>query len=511
MSRTLHSVKNVLAIWVGQVVSLLITFVVRMVFARYLSQDYLGLETLFSNVLTMLSLAELGVGSAIVFSLYKPLAERDVRALKSIMRLFRRAYCAIGVTIAVVGCLLAPNITMFINDAPNIPYLEGYFLFFVANSAVSYFFSYKGLLITADQKNYIVALIRYAFQVALCVCQIVILVLTQNYVLFLVFMLLSTVGQNVVISLVADRMYPFLKDRDIDPIDPETTGQIKKNIAGMVVHKVSSIVNAPVNTIVVSTLLGLVPVALYGTYLLIINSLSKIVDKMFDAVVASVGNMSITESPERQYEVFRNAHFVNAFLYGALTVSLLPLISPFVEMSFGADYVFPFHIAVLFSIWFFVRGMRDAVLTYISAYGLYWQTKNKAIAEAVVLIFSVALMTKWLGIEGLLIANILVQIGISLVIEAVKLFKHGLERSPLPYFGHFLVYGAVTFLLTMISCLVVPLLPGAGMAHFLIGGVVSMGIGFGGFALVFCRTSEFKGVCRMVGSLLGAYRKRSAR
>lgn len=508
MSRTLHSAKNVMAIWVGQVVSLLSTFVVRMVFARYLSQDYLGLETLFSNVLSMLALAELGVGSAIVFSLYKPLAEGDTEALKSIMRLFRRAYCSIGVAIAVIGCILTPNITLFIHDAPDIPYLEFYFLFFVANSSVSYFFSYKGLLITADQKNYIVALVRYAFQVALCVCQIVVLMLTRNYVLFLSFMLVSTLGQNIVISLIADRMYPFLRAKDISPIPSDIAGQIKQNVAGMMVHKVSSVVNAPVNTIIVSTILGLGPVALYGNYLLIINSLSKIVDKMFDAVVASVGNMSITETAERQYEVFRSAHFVNAFLYGALTVCLLPLVSPFVEMSFGSDYVFPFHIAVLFAVWFFVRGMRDAVLTYISAYGLYWHTKNKAIAETVVLILSVSVLTKLFGVEGLLVANILVQVCISLIVEAVKLFKYGLKRSPLPYFGRFLLYGAVTAGLTVASCVAVSLIPLHGLAHFLVGGVVSALIGFGGFVLLFGRTEEFGSIWRMAGSIFSQVRKK---
>lgn len=510
MSRALHSAKNVIAIWVGQVVSLLSTFIVRMVFARYLSQDYLGLETLFSNVLSMLALAELGVGSAIVFSLYKPLAEGDVGVLKSIMRLFRRAYCAIGVIIAILGCAIAPNVTMFIHNAPDIPNLELYFLFFVANSSVSYFFSYKGLLITADQKNYVVALVRYSFQVVLCICQIAVLMLTKNYVLFLSFMLVSTLGQNVTVSFIADKMYPFLKDKNIASIPKAVAGQIRRNVAGMIVHKISSVVNAPVNTILVSAILGLKTVAIYGNYLLIIDSLSKIVDRMFDAVVASVGNMSITETPERQYVVFKSAHFVNAYLYGSLTVCLLPLISMFVRMSFGDEYVFPSHIAVLFAVWFFVRGMRDAALTFISAYGLYWHTKNKAIVETVVLIFTVAILTNFFGVEGLLIANIMVQVFISLVVEAVKLFKYGLRRSVGPYFGRFIVYSLATACLAAVSSAVVPLLPFRGMIQFIIGGIVSALIGFGGFAALFGRTEEYRTVLRMVISVFGELRKRVA-
>ena len=178
-------------------------------------------------------------------------------------------------------------------------------------------------------------------------------------------------------------------------------------------------------------------------------------------------------------------------------------------MSFGESYVYPFHVAVLFAIWFFVRGMRDAVLTFVSAYGLYWQTRNKAIAETVVLVLTVALMTKWVGIEGLLIANIFVQVFISLLVEAVKLFKHGLKMSPLPYFGRVLCYGLATFVLTVLSCTAVYFLPGSGIGHFLVGGIVSVAIGFGGFSLFFWHTSEFKMVKSMgLGLVRGFLKKR---
>lgn len=491
VSRTLYSVRNVLAIWLGQVVSLLCTFVVRIVFVRFLAQDYLGLETLFSNVLSMLTLAELGVGSAIVFSLYKPLADGDKEAVKSIMRLFRHAYVAIGVAIALIGCILAPNIDMLINGAPDIPGLKFYFLFFVFNTSFSYFFSYKGILITADQKNYIVALIRYAFQIGQCVLQIAVLVVTQDYVLFLLCMLAATAGQNLLTVYMANRLYPYLKERDIAPIDQDVLGSIKQNVVGMVFHKVSSVVNAPVNTVVISSVLGLTPVAIYGNYLLITNSLSKFVDQMFNAVVSSIGNLRVASSDERQYEVFKTAHFVNAVLYGMLTVCLLPLVAPFVQMAFGENYLYPMHVAVLFAIWFYFRGMRDAVLTFISAYGLYWQTRFKALAESVALVASVALLTWFVGIEGLMLANIAVQIFISTFLEASVLFKYGLRKSPRTYFRRSLLYAAVTACLTAFSCFVVSLLPNDPLLRFLLGGVVSVIIGLGGFSLVFCRTREF--------------------
>lgn len=501
-SRSVYSARNVAAIWLGQAVSLLCTFVVRMVFVRYLTQDYLGLETLFSNVITMLSLAELGVGSAMVYSLYKPLAEGDKDSVKSIMRLFRRAYVAIGVVIAVVGLALAPNITLFIEDAPDIPNLNLYFLFFVFNSALSYFFSYKGLLLTADQKNYVVALVRYAFQIVLCAVQVAVLAATQNYLLFLMCMLCATLGQNIVTVVLANRAYPYLLGKNINPVDKDVLGGIKRNVVGMIVHKVSSVVNAPVNTVVVSSLLGLGPVAVYGNYLLVANSLSKIVDQMFDSVVSSIGNLSVTASESRQYEVFETAHFVNAFLYGSLGVCFLPLVSPFVEMAFGREYLLDNAAVVLFFVLFYFRGMRDAALSFVSAHGLYWQTKYKAIAETVVLLVLVPLLTKLFGIPGLLAANIVVQVFISLFLEGYILHRSAFSHRMFRYFFKTVRYAVVAFALGFAAFFTASLLPSSALVRFLAGGVLCVIIGFGGHALVFHRTHEFREAKRIALSFM---------
>ena len=512
-SRTLQSLKNVGAIWVGQFVSILCTFAVRMVFVRYLTKDYLGLETLFSNVLSMLALAELGVASAIVFSLYEPLANDDHEAVKSIMRLFRRAYTAIGIVIAVAGCILAPNIEMFIGETPDIPYLHAYFLFFVANSSVSYFFSYKASLITADQKNYVVSLIRYGFQILLCIAQALVLVLTSNYFLFLTCMLVATLGQNICYSIVANKMYPYIREKDVKPIDPEVLGTIKRNVSGMIIHKTSSVVNAPVNGVVLSTFSNLGTVAIYGNYLLVMNTLGKIVDQMFDAIISSVGNLNVTESKDRQYEVFRTAFFVNAFIVGALAACYLPLVSPFIEFAFGPEYLFPFDVVILFAIWFYFRGIRDAALSFISAYGLYWQTRWKALAETIFLLCTTVPLTYFFGIRGLLVANIIVQVCISLLFEGLIMHKHGLLRGAGKYFASAAMYSIVALALCLITSFVVSQIPGDPLLRFLIGGVLCVIIGFGGYALVFHRTREcheIVGIAKSLGNrLIGKFRRSS--
>lgn len=168
-SRLENSARNVLVALCGQAFSIILAFVTRGIFARQLSLEYMGLENLFSNVLTILSLADLGVASAIIFALYRPLAEENHEQVRAIMRLFRNVYVIIGLVIIAAGLVLTPYIDVLIKDTPDIPYLKLYFFMFVANTGISYFFSYKGCLIAADQKKYIVSLNQYAFQIVMCI------------------------------------------------------------------------------------------------------------------------------------------------------------------------------------------------------------------------------------------------------------------------------------------------------------------------------------------------------
>ena len=206
-SRVKSSVRNVLAAWGGQAAYAICAFVVRAIFVDTLASEYVGLETLFTSLLTILSLADLGVGSAITFALYKPLAFDDRQQVKSLMRLFKRAYIVIGCVVIAAGACMTPFSSGLLgSSAPDIPNLKLYFFCFVLNTGISYFFSYKASLITADQKNYVVSLIQYGFQIAMCGAQIAVLLVTGNYLLYLCCMIASTLLQNIVIAHTAIRL-----------------------------------------------------------------------------------------------------------------------------------------------------------------------------------------------------------------------------------------------------------------------------------------------------------------
>lgn len=490
-SRVSNSAKNVFVAWGGQALSVLGSFAVRTVFVACLAQEYVGLESLFASVLTILSLADLGIGSAIVYALYEPLAKEDVEVVKSLMRLFRRAYILIGVTIIAIGALLAPHIGLLVgDDAPNISLLEVYFFCFVLNTGISYFFSYQGSLLYADQKGYVVYLIQYAFQFMLSVAQIAVLLLTKDYLLFLICMLLSTLFQNICIAAAANHRYPYLKEKDVRPIDKNLLRNIEKNLVALIIHRLAGVAAAPTSNIVITTCINLATTSLYGNYLLITNALSRVMDRLFDSIIASVGNLSVEASEERQREVFNTTFFINAILYTAVTGGFLCGCNAFVAVWLGDEWLFPSYVVVLIALMFYIRGLRSAGQVFTSAYGLYWHTKWKAVLEMIFIPLMSVVLVGPLGIAGVLAANILSLLCISIMFEAWAVCKHGIHQPLHLFVGRFALYFAAGIAALAAAFTLCETLPLTGLLAFVVKGFIGVCTPVAMYLIAFGRTRE---------------------
>lgn len=506
--RLKRSLQNAFVGVFGQIFSIVCNFATRMVFVRVLSQEYLGIEGLFSSLLLLLSLAELGIGSAIIFSLYEPLAKDDQPKIRALMRLYRIAYWTIAGVVSVLGLALSFKLEWFIRDMPDIPHLQTYFLIFVANTAVSYLFSYKASLIQADQKQYVVNLWQYFFTFVMCATQIILLLTTGSYLAFLLTMLVSTAVQNICIAVVADRMYPFIKGRgDVAPVDPETMDQIKKNTFALVLHKIAGIASTPATNMILSAFVGLRVVAIYANYLLVTLALQRLVNKVFDAAVASIGNLGVTESRERQREVFDLALYVNALLGTLVSVPLLAVFTTTMTVFFGADYVFAGAIEFAIVALFFLKMIRTTALSFTSAFGLYWFTRWKAVVETVVLIGLSLLAAPTFGIGGILVANCVTSFFVSGLIEGYMLFKHGLGVSSRRYFVRVTGYCALVFALGALTYLALSPIGHETIGDLLIRGVISLVVATIGFFGATMRTGEFKQFMELTKNVRGLLRR----
>lgn len=456
----------------GQIITLLCNFISRKIFIMTLGSEYLGLNAVFSNLLSMLSLAELGVGSAIAFALYKPLAEKDTEQIKSIMDLFRRVYWSIGGIIAFLGICLTPFLGFFTGET-SIPMVPVLFLLYVANSAVSYFYSYKGTLINADQQKYIVTINNNVFKVILDFVQCIILILTHNFLLFLVGQLLVTICSNYVLSRKAEKMYPYLRDRDAKELDRESLQSIIKNVSAMVFHKLGNVLVNATDSLIITKFVNLAAAGLYSNYQMIVNAIQNFEWLIYYSVTASVGNYNVMETDEKKYELFRFINFVNYLSTGFCSLGLWVMFQPFISAFYGENMILSQYAVFLICLRYFVTGMRKSVLTFRDAMGLYWYDRYKSLFESGInLGVSILLATRF-GIVGVLWGTVISTVTTCFWIEPYVLYKYGLKRKLAPYFGSYAVYALKTLLVAVCITLSIHFLDvGSNVLQIFVNGVV---------------------------------------
>lgn len=267
--RVQKSIKNVTTGLVGQVLTLVLSFVVRTVFIQQLGVTYLGVSGLFGNILSILSFAELGFGQAIVFSLYKPIANNNVEKIKSLMYIFRTVYIWMFAVVMVLGLSLTPFLDFFVDDINAVPNLRLIYVMYVISSAATYLFAYKNTYLIATQNSYVSTIIGYFFSIGLAVFQILVLVFTQNFIIYLGLQVTSGILQNVVVAWRTNCKYPFLKEKNIKPLSIEEKSQIKKNVKALAIYKIGTLSLNSTDNIIMSKFVGLLSVGLYSNYYLL--------------------------------------------------------------------------------------------------------------------------------------------------------------------------------------------------------------------------------------------------
>ena len=288
-SRTKNVTVNSMVSLLCQVLNLLLNFLTRTIFIKILGAEYLGVNGLFSNILTILSFAELGIGNAIVFNLYKPLAQDDKPQISSLMLLYKQVYTAIGLFVLGAGLLVTPFLGVIIKTKPNIPEnISLLYILFLLNTVVSYFFVYKKNIMIADQKNYITLIVTQATTIARVILQTSFLLLTHNFIVYLTIQIVCTLAENFVCSALADKMYPYLKNSNPVPLSKSETKSIFADVKALAIYKFGSVILNGTDNILISMLLSVRDVGLASNYTLLMNSANSILGKLIDAFTASV-------------------------------------------------------------------------------------------------------------------------------------------------------------------------------------------------------------------------------
>lgn len=432
-SRTEHSVRNTTIAFAAQSAAILMGFVTRVVFTRTLSEGYVGINGLFTDILNILSLSELGVGTAITYALYGPIAKKDIQKQQVLMHLFKNFYRLTATVVLIVGLMLIPFLDVLMKDRPDVDHLILIYLLYLLNSVVSYLLIYKRTLIDACQLSYLTVLYNKGFLILQDICQIIILLVTGNFILFLCAAIFCTFMGNVLMSRKADQLFPFLREKCTAILSDTEKKEIGKNVKAMLMHKIGNVAVNNTDNLLISSLVGVISAGIYSNYFLVIGSIRQVLDQAFQGIAASVGNLGVTESSEKKNRIFLQTFFIGQWMYGIAGICLLEMLNPFIELAFGKKYLFEGGVVLILCMNFFITGTRKAVLIFKESMGLFWYDRYKAIVEAVLnLVISIVLAMK-LGVAGIFFGTFMSTVLTSLWIEPYVLYKHSFHKNPIRF------------------------------------------------------------------------------
>ena len=406
IERTKNATKIIKAGFLLKIYQIVAPFIMRTVMIYYMGVEYLGLNSLFASVLQVLNLAELGVGSTMVFSMYKPIAQDDTRMVCALMRLYRRYYRIIGLVIGAVGLLLTPFIPKLISgDIPEGLSIYVMYLLNLGSTVLSYWlFAYKNCILHAHQRSdvsYFITIITSTIQFAI---QLWIIFAVKNYYLYIITMLGMQAVNNIMTAVVATKMYP--QYHAYGQLEKEEIARINRRILDLFTGKIGAVVQNSVDTIVISAFLGLKVLAIYQNYYFILTAVLGIIEVLLSSITAGLGNSFITETKEKNYKDMKKFTFLFMWLIGVCSCCFLGLYQPFIELWVGAEFLLDFSIVVCFAVYFYFYTLNRLLNVYKDATGLWHEDRFRPLTTSICNLVLSLLWVKPFGLRGVLLATV---------------------------------------------------------------------------------------------------------
>ena len=437
-SRLKNSALNFASGFLGRVLTILLNFIVRTIFIHCLNEAYLSVNGLYSNILTVLSLAELGFGSAMVFRMYAPVAAKDYQKTAALLHFYKKIYAIIGAVIFGLGLCVIPFMDYIIKDKPDVSGLTLYYILFLINTTISYWFaSYKASVLYADQKEYIKTNVQNAMSILQSALQIVLLLIFRKYLLYLLVQLGCNIILNLYVAHLVDKRYPQIREYRDARLTSDERGQIKKDAEALVLSRFGHVALNGTDNIIISAVVGVLWVGRLSNYTLICDSVTSVLCQITAAITGSLGNFFATEDKHAGYALFKKVEFLNFWLYGFSFIALVTLLDPFVQIWAGGRFVLGLPISIAIAINFFVAGYMNTLWVFRSTLGLFKQGTFRPILVAILnIVLSIVLGRLW-GVFGVLFATFLSRAAISLWYDPLILHRYGFEVSCKPFFARY--------------------------------------------------------------------------
>lgn len=496
IERTKNTTRNIFSGFIFRIINIVLPFASRTAILYVLGEKYLGLSSLFSSILSFLSLAEMGVGAAIVYSMYKPVADNDYVKIRAIVNLYKKFFRIIGTVIFGLGLCLLPILHLLVREElPGDINLYVLYLIYLVNTCLSYWlFSYKGAILYAYQRNDVESNIGSVITPLSYVFMLAFLFLTKNYYFYVIWIPVFTIVTNIVRMVYVNKNYPELKPEG--QVEPELKASIVKKVKAIIGTKLNTVVLNAADNIVMAAYFGLTTIAMYGNYYYIMSAVTGFLGVCYSSMTAGLGNSLVTEPLEKNYNDFKKFSFMNSWLVGWCTICLICLYQPFMFIWTGKDLMFPFYIVLEFGLYFYVYQIRKIPVVYKDAAGIWWEDRFRPYVCMVTNLVLNIILAKVIGVSGIILSTV-ASLFISIPWENYTIFKYVFHCSSKKYCLKMSYYLSVTIiagLATYALCSVF----GDGIINFLIKSVICVVIPNIIFILGNFKSEEFKNSIQFV-------------
>ncbi|ESU32047.1 hypothetical protein G3A_13000 [Bacillus sp. 17376] len=491
--RTEHSIKNISIGILSQIVLVLLGFISRKVFIDSLGIEYLGINGLLTNVLSIMALVESGIGISIVYNLYKPLADGDRTKIIALVQAYKKAYGFLALIVIILSVCLFPFLGVLMKDGGNIENLGLIYFLFVSKNVVSYLNAHKWSLINADQRGYILAKVNLLFQVITMIARIGILIVTDSFILYLVIELALHIIQTIYNGKIVNKRYPYIKTKEKYSLDIKTKENLIKNVKAMFLHNIGGFLVFGTDNLLISSFISLATVGLYSNYIMITSQLSSLVTPILGGIGASVGNLIATEDRDKNYSIFKVSFLVNFWLISLCVIFLYNLLEPFISWWLGEEFILNRLSFIFILINFYLTGMRTAIATFKNKAGLFTQDKYAPVIEGLINLISSLILVKFYGLAGIFMGTTLSTLLTIFWTQPKIVYKNVFKVSVRTYFKMY----SLCLLLTVVGCFVTSLISDllfvGGSFFVLIGkGIISIIVPSIIYLSLFYKTKEFK-------------------
>ncbi len=500
IERTKNAARNLLFDGLLKVLNTVVPFFMRMVMLHFLGVEYLGLNGLFRSILSFLNLAELGVGSAMVFSMYRPIAEDDAPSICALLRLYRTFYRVIGLFIAVAGLALTPFLPGLIHGTvPQDMNLHILYFMYLGNTVLTYWlFAYKRSLLDAHQRLDVASKVHLCIRMVEYGLKFLSLMVFRNYYVFLAVQLVAQTAINIIISLRVSKLYPAYIPRGKLP--REKVMDIVRRVRDLFTSRLSAVVFNYADTLVISAFMGLTALAVYQNYFFVITALRTFLETATAACIAGVGNSLVTETEEKNYRDLVKLTMLFCWMMCVSTALLLCMFQPFMQLWMGKEYLLSVSHVVCFAIYYYSMGVNKLVNMFKDAAGIWRKDRWRPLTAALVNLVLNLATVQWLGLYGVLLSSVISIVLVQIPWLFRNLFQEVFPRKHLwEYVRLFSSLAALAFLSCVVSWTACSLFHLGAWPSLLVNAALSFLISNSLFLAVYSRNRTFVASVKAIG------------